>query len=81
MIAFLIAALFIATALIAFASLADSAVRGRNAWRAVRGEMAAQRCNGESAIVVEAVTFRNMRPAHRGSQAQLGVNDQLAAAA
>lgn len=40
MIAFLLIALFVTAASVALLSIADSAIRGRNAWRAIRREMA-----------------------------------------
>lgn len=39
MIAYLLIALFAATSLIVVVSLVDSLVRGRNAYKAIRGEM------------------------------------------
>lgn len=45
MAAFLVIALFVATALAVLVALADSAVRGRNAWKAIRRELAADMAN------------------------------------
>lgn len=83
MIAYLLIALFAATSLIVVASLADSLVRGRNAFRAIRSEMRS------NALVTDAAT--DMQPAlpalrvtHRSGRVAAGrpmQRPQLAAAA
>ena len=60
MVAFLVIALFATTTLVVLAALADSAVRGRNAWNAIRRELANDQTFGlpaSDAVIVQ------MRPA------------------
>ena len=56
MVAFLVIALFVTTTLVVLAALADSAVRGRNAWKAIRRELANDQTFGlpaTDAVVVQ----------------------------
>ena len=87
MTAILLTVLFVAVAVFALTSLADSAVRGRNAWRSIRREMALEAQAGLPQDLAmpkaDVVAFRDIRPLHRGRhvQAELSVTRQLAAAA
>ncbi len=83
MTAILIALLFAATGLLVIGSLADSAVRGRNAWRTVRREMSAELSRDVVDLRADVVAFRDIRPLHhsRKAKVRISVNDQLAAAA
>ena len=87
MIAILLTALFVAVAVVSLTSLADSAVRGRNAWRSIRREMALEMATDLSQDLVtlkaDVIAFRDIRPLHRGRhvQAEISVTRQLAAAA
>ncbi|MEO9463318.1 MAG: hypothetical protein ABJ242_11350 [Marinomonas sp.] len=84
MIAILLTVLFVAVAVIALGSLADSAVRGRNAWRSIQREMALEmQAECSSGVTADVVAFRDIRPLRQGRyvQAELSVTRQLAAAA
>ncbi|MEP5937490.1 MAG: hypothetical protein ABJ239_04120 [Erythrobacter sp.] len=60
MAVFLMIALFVATSLAVLVALADSAVRGRNAWKAIRRELAADMA---SDVPVSDGVVVQMRPA------------------
>jgi hypothetical protein len=62
MIAFTLTLLFAAATVIALASLADSAVRLRNAWSSIRSEMAFEDFTEQTAISAKVVAFRDIQP-------------------
>ena len=62
MIALTATLLFAATAIVVTLSLADSAVRGRNAWRAVRRELATERSYAVAPVKAEVIAFQDVKP-------------------
>lgn len=66
MIAFFLTILFVSVAVVALASLADSAVRWRNGWFSIQQEMAAEQSGICFAGAADVVAFRNITPVRAG---------------
>jgi len=74
MVAFLVIALFATTTLVVLVALADSAVRGRNAWNAIRRELADDQIFGlpaNDAVVVQMRPATNQALATRNNAATM----------
>lgn len=83
MTAILITALFIVTATVVFLGLCDAAVRGHNAWRAIRREMALNVAGNISRDLPssDAVVVEIRQPAARHATVDVVTQQPLAAAA
>jgi|GEM_PF-733895 len=64
MLTITLSVLFCCVAILTVLSLADSAVRWRNAWRSLQREMTGQTAQGAIDQHADVVAFHNVRPLH-----------------
>lgn len=83
MLTLLLTIFFIAAAILVIGSLADSMVRGCNAWRTINREMTAQLSQDMVQLQADVIAFNDMQPyrSRHLARARASVTEQLAAAA
>lgn len=83
MTAWLLTILFLIIGVLCLLSLADSALRARNAWRQIKHDMKAELTDNTALLEADLIAFHGMRPMHYSakSPARTAHNDETTIAA
>lgn len=74
MLTFILAALFCVIGLLTALSLADSAMRWRNAWRSLRHELNEQMPLDPANLRADVIAFSDVRPSHHSAWQRIPAN-------